>query len=1632
MKIKYERCLLKQEETFDPRNRIECSAWSANSLRLAVCTSINNNIVLFSGSSFDKKEKFALKPIDKTSDRKSFTVKAIAFSSDSNKLAVAQSDCAIFVYRIGDSIGEKKSLLAKYSLPSSCTCLVYHDAGIIFGSADGKIKLIANSSNRMSGIIASNSMVISISISGNNLVAGFLAGAIVYTSIGSKESSRQLALNETPPFALTLTTKGYCCFGGCDGKLTFIDINNTSDAKGRQVTEIASEITCATSSSSGNMIAIASGEKIIIMSHDMNYWRQSHSIQLKGCQLATNVSWSTDATKIAAATVNGDVQLFSLEWKCKVQSEHFTIEYIGVNQIVVTNITNGTKAIFSSKFDIKNVKIVRSKFAIIWTSQTLIIGDTENFKNKTSEVEWIGVNHTDVKFCFDFENVVIINMIGELYLIELGMNDFLSSLRTDYATPHLLSVRLNERNSSVKLLSYLLDIKTIAVIDLITSIQLCIWPHSDKVDWLELNETGRMLLFRDRSQRLHLLEISKQSCQCILNYCAFVQWVPGSDVIVAQSREKIYVWYDISKPSIYETPNVASGSTKVAEVMGIQREGGLTRITFAEQSGKNDIILDEGFLEFDTALSDGDLYRAVSYLESASNKPSKVDSSNHISQISSSSSATNSMWQRLASVALDKKNLTIAERAYAALGDITRVTYVQECQDDPVKLSLLTGDYVTFETGDFDTVIDTYISLKKWQKAIDFANRCNRYDIERELREKQLNWLLKTGQEAEAASIKESSGDLLGAIDLYQKSGRIVKAVNVILENNSTSRIRSGLISRELIDSLINQLKSVELYEEAGLLYQSNLLNDYTSALECFVKTNAFSRAIDIARQHFPDRVVELEGKFGLYLMNQMHDPSSAVSHLIEAGKLDAALEASIQANQFDRAAEIAAVIDKLTPSIGRQIAEYFIQQENYDQAVELYVQSNCIKDAIKLLANKGHMNKSLRLAKKLLSPDEVIDLFTEMAREVNNHRQAEKLFLAINDTDSAIEMYKKVEKYDDMIRLVSQYHPDLLNDTHLHLARELESRGRLKEAESHFLAIGDWKSAATMYRNNEKWEDAYTIARSHGGSNAGKQVAFWWSKSCSSIESSYKLLLRLGLLNQVIDFAVELQEFDFALQLATQAGGEMKHKVNAINLKYAVYLEEKGDLELAESLYLKASRAKEAVLMYLHHGSFSKALQVAEASKDETIISEVFVAQAKYVLETGGLNSETFSKVESLLIRAGRVELAIRMYRENKIWSEALRLCEMYAPNLTESVKREMNDGVVEVTGRAPVTPSRSSMGNSKVTSVTLDDAFEDASDVMKNLQRAEKANDRDRIVKYSLLLATQLIKEHNSHDALTVLTEHPVVFLSSDCIRLVIRIAHDIFELNNQPKLSVFRSLRDACLTVLNGNTDSESSSILSKFLLISHYFVLKLTLSSLQEQNSAQDLLVKLCTSLLRYTDIIRPDWAFYEAGLVCKESGKIDSAFIFWNHFLDLTEAIEDAGSSVEYTGLEETDIPSEIVLPSQVYHRDASVIDSVKSWILAISMESSNNHDLPQKYDGSYEASLINRDGSQCLPCIVTGYPVVKSKLMELKSGQYAANKDDWNKLLMLTKVSSSQDLKDILLFIGKLCGNASVARFSFQ
>ncbi len=56
-----------------------------------------------------------------------------------------------------------------------------------------------------------------------------------------------------------------------------------------------------------------------------------------------------------------------------------------------------------------------------------------------------------------------------------------------------------------------------------------------------------------------------------------------------------------------------------------------------------------------------------------------------------------------------------------------------------------------------------------------------------------------------------------------------------------------------------------------------------------------------------------------------------------------------------------------------------------------------------------------------------------------------------------------QVRQYDNMVRLVHAHRRELLVETYVHLAQQLETEGNYKEAEHYYVEAKDWKSVGLL-----------------------------------------------------------------------------------------------------------------------------------------------------------------------------------------------------------------------------------------------------------------------------------------------------------------------------------------------------------------------------------------------------------------------------------------------------------------------------------------------------------------------------------------------------------------------------------------
>lgn len=111
------------------------------------------------------------------------------------------------------------------------------------------------------------------------------------------------------------------------------------------------------------------------------------------------------------------------------------------------------------------------------------------------------------------------------------------------------------------------------------------------------------------------------------------------------------------------------------------------------------------------------------------------------------------------------------------------------------------------------------------------------------------------------------------------------------------------------------------------------------------------------------------------------------------------------------------------------------------------------------------------------------------------------------------------------------------------------------------------------------------------------------------------------------------------------------------------------------------------------------------------------------------------------------------------------------------------------------------------------------------------------------------------------------------------------------NEVELQVLREMLQKLVKNLESTIGDRNNPVFAefmKFLMVTHLLLLKTE----AQRNKLDRVSAKLCTSLLRYCKEIRSDKAFYDAGEANRKFKQYDMAYIFFNRYIDLYDAIED--------------------------------------------------------------------------------------------------------------------------------------------
>ncbi|CAM9483417.1 unnamed protein product, partial [Phaeothamnion confervicola] len=728
---------------------------------------------------------------------------------------------------------------------------------------------------------------------------------------------------------------------------------------------------------------------------------------------------------------------------------------------------------------------------------------------------------------------------------------------------------------------------------------------------------------------------------------------------------------------------------------------GRTEVVVNEGYREATYLLDEALINFGTAVEDGDLAKAVEVLEPLESSPE-----------------AEAMWGQLGDAALAHRDFAVAERCAAALGDVARARYLQglgRAAADAAaagpggtsgpgggygggngpggggsgsagnpgaahwsvryRLALLRKDLrvaeeVLVDQGRVEDAIAMYEQLQRYEEAVALARARRLPPEETEaLNRRYFQVLLDTAQEQRAATLKEKEGDYEQAIRLFLKGGMPAQAARVLQQQPATGL---GPNRTQWLEQVAAALSGAGMHDRAGELYEQ--MEQLQRALDSYVKGQAFRKAVDLARRAFPAEVVALQEMWGDWLVaNKQVD--MAINHYIEARANHKAIEASLNSRQWAKAA---ALLDAMggapaaRPYLIR-LARHHEAAGQLVQAERFFVEADAAHLAVEMHTAAGQWEAAHKLASSSMSGAEVRALYLEQAAKTEaagKLRDAERLYLQVDEVDLAISMYKRHRQHDAMVRLVAKHRPEHAKETHQFLAQQLEMEGQLRPAEQHYAEAGEWLSAVNMYRSADMWDEALRVAKLHGGANAQKRVAYAWALALGP-EVGAKMLKKQGLVEAAIEYATESGAFDHAFELSRAA---LPGKVHEVHLKHALFLEDEERFAEAETEFVAAGKPREAVDMYVHQKDWAAALRVAQ-THEPAAAADVYVAQGE---EAAAANDH--ARAEDLFLAANKPEKALHMHQEVGAWEAAVRICQRHLPHKLTEVQQKASAAAAAV----------------------------------------------------------------------------------------------------------------------------------------------------------------------------------------------------------------------------------------------------------------------------------------------------------------------------------------------------------------
>jgi intraflagellar transport protein 172 len=290
----------------------------------------------------------------------------MAFSPDSDRLAIAQSDNVVFVYKVGINWDKdfKKKIVNKIFQSSPVTCLVWpskHPMKCIFGLADGKVKVAMLERNKAATLFASDSYVVAMcpSPDGHGVLTGHLNHGVYRCLLEDERGSGGLVVGQifthtTVPYALAWGQS--IVAAGADGQVSFY--HGTGARQGEMLrnfdfsTEASvKEFGCAVCAPSGRSVVVGNYNKSFVYSFNQTTgtWDEAGVREVENLLSVTALAWKADGSRLALGALCGVVDLYDACLRRVRYRGTFEFTYVSLSEVIIKTLSTGVSVAVGSK-----------------------------------------------------------------------------------------------------------------------------------------------------------------------------------------------------------------------------------------------------------------------------------------------------------------------------------------------------------------------------------------------------------------------------------------------------------------------------------------------------------------------------------------------------------------------------------------------------------------------------------------------------------------------------------------------------------------------------------------------------------------------------------------------------------------------------------------------------------------------------------------------------------------------------------------------------------------------------------------------------------------------------------------------------------------------------------------------------------------------------------------------------------------------------------------------------------------------------------------------------------------------------------------------------------------------------------